>query len=477
MCALYHIDEIISATGGQARNICNFTIDSISMDSRNIGKNALFVAIKGRRFDGHDFVKSAIESGANAALIGEKFANKFDSLPLIIVPDPLRGLENIAHYARNRSKAKIIAVTGSAGKTSSKEIIKSVLSNFALTHASIKSYNNHWGVPLMLSSLDKRAKYAIFELGMNNAGEISTLSKLVRPDIALITNIAPAHLEQLGSLENIALAKSEIFTGLKKSGLAIINIDNNQANILLQEAKKAKISEIITYGFADNAHVRITNIVTNSDNMSADIIFPDKQVKLTIANFGQHRIVNGCAALIIAHNLGLDIEKSLQIIAKQQPHKGRGEMISLKRDGKELLLIDDSYNANPLSMRASLEVFANLAKNNGKKILVLGDMLELGKNAKRFHKELKPFILKTKPDIVFLIGEHMRSLAKLFEADESDILVKYDKKIENIDDEIINKLDFGDMIMVKGSLGTRLGTIVARIKTEFASLQEETGNR
>ncbi len=477
MCALYHINEIINATGGRSRNISNFTIDSISIDSRNIGKNALFVAIKGRRFDGHDFVNNAIEKGASAALISEKFADKFGSIPHIIVPDPLKGLEHIANYARNRSKAKIIAVTGSAGKTSSKEMIKSVLSNFAPTHASIKSYNNHWGVPLMLSCLDKRTKYAIFELGMNNAGEISTLSKLVRPDIALITNVAPAHLEQLGSLENIALAKAEIFTGLKKSGLAIINIDHNQANILLQEARKAEISDVVTYGFADNAHVRIANIVTNGGNMSANIIFPDKQVKLTIANFGQHRIVNGCAALIIAHKLGLDIEQSLQIIAKQQPPRGRGEIITLKQNGRELLLIDDSYNANPLSMRASLEVFANLPKNNGKKILLLGDMLELGKNAERFHKELEPLIIKADPDIIFLVGKHMRSLADIFRAKKSDILVKHDEKIENIEDEIINKLDFGDMIMVKGSLGTRLGRTVSRIKAEFASLQEETGNK
>ncbi len=464
MDALYTIDEIIKATGGCAKNITAKNISSITIDSREVKEGALFVAIKGNRFDGHDFVQQAIKEGATAALISEKFAKDFSDLPTIIVPDALKGLEKLARYARERTKAKIIAVTGSAGKTSTKEILREVLSNFGKTHASIKSFNNHWGVPLMLARMAKDTDYAIFEIGMNNRGEILALSKMVKPDIAIITNIAPAHLEQLGSLENIALAKSEIFVGLKKSGTAIINIDNLQKEILLTQAKDNKIKNIITYGFAKEAMAHIENIKENPDKISAKLNFDKQLIDFEILGAGKHKLANATCAIIVAKLLGLEIEQTVKTIAKYEDIKGRGARYYFG-EKNPLLLIDESYNANPLSMRVALEAFAKIKANNGKKILVLGDMLELGEQAKKLHEDLAPIILSVRADKIYLVGDNMRFLANKISPTKAAC---HAKNIINIEEKILNSLDFGDVIMVKGSNGIMLSNLVAKIIKRFS---------
>ncbi len=471
MSALYSIDEILLATSGRAENVASNSISSISIDSREIAKGALYVAIKGERFDGHDFVKSAIGNGAVAALISEEFASKLQGLPLIIVPDALSGLEDIAKYSRKRSSAKIIAVTGSAGKTSTKEVLRQVLESFGKTHASIRSFNNHWGVPLMLARMAKEVEYGIFEIGMNHAGEITPLSQLVKPDIAIITNVAPAHLEQLGSLENIALAKSEIFEGLDETGIAIINIDHQQSDILLSKAKKADIAKIITYGSSKNANVQIANILQGSDNKGNDNIGADvrflqtnQTIKIDIPSIGTHKLMNASVALIVTNELGLDLKQAAKIISQVQDSQGRGQKILLGNKSKPLILIDESFNANPLSMQVALESFAKIIAAQGSKVLVLGDMLELGERSDKLHANLAKYISLSNANKIFLIGKQMRELVRKIDPKK---LKGHANNIIEIEETIINSLDLGDIIMVKGSKGVKLASFVKKIKHRF----------
>ncbi len=472
MSALYQIDEIIRATGGVAQNIAAKSISSISIDSREIEKGALYVAIKGERFDGHDFVKNAINNGASAALVSKQFAKTLSDLPLIqdlpliIVPDALKGLEDIARFARKRTKAKIIAVTGSAGKTSTKELLRNILEDFGKTHASIRSFNNHWGVPLMLARMAKDTEFGVFEIGMNHSGEITPLSKMVKPDITIITNIASAHLEQLGSLENIALAKAEIFAGLNRQGTAIINIDNEQRDILLQSAKQANISRIITYGFNENSDVQILNIEQSGDGMLAKVQFNETKQDIIIntTSFGAHKAANATATLIVVNELKLDINQSINAISSQVDTKGRGAKYLLGDKEKPLILIDDSFNANPLSMQMALESFALLSAPKGNKILVLGDMLELGEQSEKLHKDLLQYITQSNADKIFLVGQLMHCLVKSIAPKKA---IEHANNINELEENILNCLDLGDVIMVKGSKGVMLAGLVKKIQQHF----------
>ncbi len=245
---LYSIAEVIAATSGRAENIAAPSVGSISIDSRDIATGALFVAIKGENFDGHDFVAKAVEAGAVAALVSEARAQELSGLPLIVVPDALEGLNRLARFGRQRSNAQIVAVTGSVGKTSTKEAIRAVLASAGRTHASIRSFNNHWGVPLMLARMPVDTEFGVFELGMSAPGEIEPLSKLVQPHCAVITTIAPAHIEFFDSIDGIADAKAEIFAGLQPGGLAILNCDHGQIDRLIGHAQTAGI-KVQTYGF------------------------------------------------------------------------------------------------------------------------------------------------------------------------------------------------------------------------------------
>ena len=461
---LYTLDEIIKATGGRAENITAQDISSISIDSREIEKGALYVAIKGDRFDGHDFVKAAIKNGAVVALVAENHVDNLSGLPIIIVSDPLKALMDIAIFARSRTKAKIIAVTGSAGKTSTKEILREVLSEFGKTHASIKSFNNHWGVPLMLARMAKNTEYGVFEIGMNHAGEISPLVKMVKPDIAIITNVAPAHLAQLGSLENIAKAKGEIFDGLKKDGTAIINIDHEQRDILLDLAKKANVFNVITYGFNEKANVRIVGEKVNKEGMNALVCWSNMELNLKISNFGKHRLANASVVLIVAKKLNLDLNKTLKTIEKMGEPEGRGKIYKFGDENNPLILIDETYNANPLSVSLTLNVFKDMKAKSGQKILILADMLELGEKSDELHIALKDDVLAVGANKIYLIGKSMGALANALKVQKNVISAK---KLADIQETIIKSLDFGDVIMLKGSNGMKLGELVKEIRTRF----------
>lgn len=463
MSALFSIAEVIAATGGEARDVSVETVSSISIDSRDIAPGALFVAVRGENFDGHDFVGKAIEAGADAALVSREKAGGLSGWPLIIVEDALEGLNRLARFSRERSKARIVAVTGSVGKTSTKEAIRVALEASGKTHASIKSFNNHWGVPLMLARMPVDTQFGVFEIGMNHAGEITPLSRLVRPHVAVITTVAPAHLEFFPSVEAIADAKAEIFAGVEAGGVAILGCDHEHIGRLAAAAKAAGI-EPLTYGF-DAADVTISDYRATAEGGIARVEGDGLSLEISTATPGRHMLANAVAALLVARAVGADLGKAQAALADHGAPEGRGAALLLGDAANPVRLIDESYNANPTSMRAALEVFAQ-APAAGRKVLVLGDMRELGAASENYHAQLAPAVIAADPDIVFLVGPHMGALEAALPA---GLVAKRTQAVDEIAGDVIEALAAGDSVMLKGSNGVRLGTLVARIRDRFGA--------
>lgn len=463
MTRLYTVADLIAATGGKAQSVQADSVGSISIDSRDILPGALFVAIKGDNFDGHDFVGAAIENGAALALVSEAQADRFGDLPLLIVPDALEGLCDIARFARARCAGKIIAVTGSVGKTSTKELVRQIGEGAGRTHASIKSFNNHWGVPLMLARMPADTQFGVFEIGMSAAEEIRPLSKMVRPDIAMITNIAPAHLENFKSVAGIAAAKAEIFDGLEPGGTAVINVDHAYGEILLAAARQVDAGAIVTYGFGADADVQI--LPTDDGNSAAAFTFEGAQVDLRLATKGRHRLANATGAYLAARAAGIDGPEALDVLARARAPEGRGAVQKLGAAHNPLILVDESYNANPASMVASLDVFGQLLVT-GAKILVLADMRELGEQSLQLHAQLKDAVVAAGASRVFLVGPHMVALAAAL---EGNVPVEHRQTADEIKQTLINSLDYGDAVMIKGSNSMRLNRLVFEISTQFGS--------
>lgn len=464
MAPLFTRDELAAATGGIARGLVEEGITSISIDSRDIAPGgALFVAIKGERFDGHDFVGQALENGAVAAMVSQERAGGISG-PLLVVPDALEGLRALARAARARSRAQIVAVTGSVGKTTTKEALRLVFSAAGDTHASIKSFNNHWGVPLTLARLPRNADFGAFEIGMNHAGEITPLVGLVRPHVAVITSIAPAHLDAFGSLEGIARAKAEIFSGLEPDGIALIGADHDQLDLLRQEAERAGVGTIVTYGFAPDSDWQVAGYQVLRDAGSAEVRHGDERYLLTIAAPGRHMVANAAGALAAAVLSGIDPSVALGALTAFGAQAGRGLKSLLGEAEVPLVLVDESYNANTASMRAALEVFASQEAPGGRKVLVLGDMLELGKDSAALHASLADAVGASGADRVYLVGEHMQALAEALGAGRVTL---HAMSAEELAEPLLDSLAYGDAVMVKGSNGMRLAGLVQKIRDKF----------
>jgi len=457
---LYTIDAVLAATGGKASGLSATEINSISIDSRELGPEALFVAIKGDRFDGHDFVDTALANGAVAALV-----SRGEGAGRIVVPDALGGLRDLAVAARERSRAFIVGVTGSVGKTTTKEALRLVFEAAGETHASIKSFNNHWGVPLMLARMPETAQFGVFEMGMNAPDEIRPLSQLVRPHVAVITNIAPAHLEKLGSLDNIARAKAEIFEGLEPGGTAVLNADHPQINLLLELATAAGVGRVVTYGFARGVDWQITAPEMAADRSFATVVHGEESHALTLSVTGRHMLSNATAALAVAHLAGIEPETALRALAGFGAQPGRGQRVAVGPEERPLLLIDESYNANSASMEAALEVFSTLEAPGGRKIVVLGDMLELGEAGAAMHAALADAVRNSGADRVHLVGKNMAALAAALP--QSLPRFHHNSIGEGIE-AILGDLAYGDAVMVKGSNGVGLSRVVTEVKTRFA---------
>lgn len=461
MASLFTVDEIVAATGGRAEGVAGSDIESISIDSRDLGPNALFVAIKGDRFDGHDFVDAALANGAVAALVSRGAGER-----RIVVDDALQGLRDIATAARTRSRALIVGVTGSVGKTTTKEAIRVVFEAAGQTHASIKSFNNHWGVPLMLARLPENAQFGVFEMGMSGPDEIRPLSQLVRPHITIITTIAAAHLESFGSLEGIARAKAEIFAGLEPGGTAVINADHPQLAILLDEARAAGVGRVVTYGQARGVDWQITEIEAAADKSFATIEHDGERHALVLGVPGRHMIANATAALAVAHLAGIAPEVALRALAGFGAPVGRGQRALLGASDRPLLLIDESYNANTASMHAALEVFAAQTALSGRRIVILGDMLELGEQSAALHAGLAPAVRASGAERIFLVGPAMQALA---DALGQQNVAAHTQTAAEMGPIVLNDLAYGDAVMIKGSNSVGLTKIVEQIHKQFKS--------
>ena len=464
MQPLWTVAEAVAATGGRPEGLSDGPLSAVSIDSREIAPESLFVAIKGDKLDGHDFVEAALAAGASAALVSEEWYRAHPGNNLIVVPDPLEALRALGRAARARSKALIVAVTGSAGKTTTKEAIRSVLAGAGKTHYSIKSFNNHWGVPLMLARLPREAQFGVFEIGMNHAGEITPLVKLVRPHIAVITTVAAAHLEFFPSISDIARAKAEIFEGLEEGGTAILNADHEYLHVLFARARELGIGKVITYGYDEEADYRIANPEVAGARTFARVTHGDDAFDLNLQVRGRHMIANAAAAVIVAEVAGMDRYAALRELAEFGAAEGRGQTTRVGPYDKPLLLVDESYNANVASMNAAMEVFAMVAPPGGKKVLVLGDMLELGEQGVDLHRSLKKAVLATGATQVFLVGKAIEPLAD--DLDDT-LLAGRARRIEDLMEPILSSLAFGDAVMIKGSKGVRLASLVEEIKRRF----------
>ena len=457
---LYTIADILAATGGSTDLVPAMPIGSISIDSRELGPDALFVAIKGDRFDGHDFVEQALANGAVAVLVSRGRGDR-----RIVVENALDGLRDLARAARARSRAVIVGVTGSVGKTTTKEAIRVVFEAAGETHASIKSFNNHWGVPLMLARLPGSAQFGVFEMGMSGPEEIRPLAQLVRPHIAVITTVAAAHLEAFGSLDGIARAKAEIFAGLEPGGTAVINADHPQLAVLLEEARAAGVSNIVTYGEARGTDWQILDVETAADRSFATIIHNDVRHSLVLNVPGRHMVANATAALAVAYQAGVEIAVALRALAGFGLQAGRGLRQVLGPVDKPLLLIDESYNANTASMKAALDVFATQVAPQGRKVVVLGDMLELGAQSAALHASLADAVRASGAEQIYLVGEAMGALAEALGRDRVSAHTATASEMAPI---LRNNLAYGDAVMVKGSNGVGLSTIVDHIVKQFS---------
>jgi len=464
MHPLWTVAEVVAATGGRPEVLSVGAVSSISIDSREIDYGALFIAIKGDKLDGHDFVRAALAAGAACAIVSTVWFAANGGERLIVVPDPLEALRALAQASRARSQALIVAVTGSAGKTTTKDAIRTVLAAAGPTHASIKSFNNHWGVPLMLARMPRETTFGVFEIGMNHAGEITPLTQLVRPHVAVITTIAAAHLEFFRSVTEIADAKAEIFLGLEEGGAVVLNTDHDYLHVLFARARERKVEHVVTYGYDEEAEWRIGQPETAGPRTFARVEHGPEAFDLNLGVRGRHMVANATAALVVGRLAGVDRYVALKALGEIGATEGRGEISRLGPSDKPLVLIDESYNANPASMNATLDVLANTSPPGGRKVIVLGDMLELGPQGVELHRSLKDAVLRSGATRIFLVGPVMENLA---EALGEERVAGHSKYIDSILETILSGLAYGDAVMVKGSKGVRLALLVEKIKERF----------
>ena len=433
-----------------------FEVSGLSIDTRTLKPGDLFVALRGENRDGHDFVKAAFAAKAGAALVSREPAGLPAGAALLTVANTQRGLEDLARAARARSTAKIVGVTGSAGKTTTKELLRLALGALGTTHCSAASYNNHWGVPLSLAALPRDAKYGVFEIGMNHFGEIRGLVGFVQPHIGLITTIAPAHLEFFGSCEAIADAKSEIFEGLAPGGTAILPADSPYADRLAARARQAHVSRLFTFGEKGDARLVSYEETGDGAQVKADIC--GTPVDFRLGAPGRHIAGNALAALLTVALLDGDVLNAAAALRDFAALKGRGARFV----AAGISVIDESYNANPASMAAAL---ALLGAATGRRIAVLGDMLEMGADGAAHHAALAGPIEAARADLVFLCGTQMKALWDALPAARRGAWAQTSAELAP---QMSAALKAGDTVLVKGSLGSKMSVIVESLKARVA---------
>lgn len=479
---LWTFDELVDALGSVvvADGHWSGAITGFSIDTRSLKPGEVFVALKDQR-DGHEFVTSAFKAGAAAAIVSNTYERKTgDGALFRCNPEVAREinrkddnntllvLEAVGNIARKRlaPSARVVAVTGSAGKTGTKEMLRACLARLGKVHASEKSFNNHWGVPLTLANMPRDTDFAVFEIGMNHAGEITPLTHMVTPHAAIITTVEAVHLEHFKNVEEIADAKAEIFQGLVSGGAAIIKRDSPHFDRLRVRAE-IEAARIVSFGLGGNADVHAEKLAPDEDGTDITARIGDKRVNYRLAIPGRHIAENSLAVVAALDCLGADLEEALEALATLPPPSGRGARSHLKVGDGEALLIDESYNANPASMRASLATLATILRGKfPRRIAVLGDMLELGPEAGELHHGLIDAVKTAGVDKLFVCGPHMKGL---YDAAPAAIKGGYAETSDGLKAMLLAAIKAGDVVMIKGSNGMRLATVVAALKAGSAT--------
>ncbi|MGJ8584497.1 MAG: UDP-N-acetylmuramoyl-tripeptide--D-alanyl-D-alanine ligase [Marinosulfonomonas sp.] len=468
MTELWTSQDAVEATGGSTTK--DWVAQGVSIDTRSLVPGDLFVALTDVR-DGHDFVAAALEKGAAAALVSRVPEGVPVDAPLLIVDDVLDGLGRLGMAARARTGAKIAAVTGSVGKTSTKEMLRAILSGQGRVHAAEASYNNHWGVPLTLARMPQDTEFGIFEIGMSNPGEIAPLSKMVQPDIALITTVQPVHLAAFEDVAGIAREKATIFEGLKPGGCAVINADLDVTPIL-QEAAGAVGAKIVAFGKGPSADCILRDVTITDSTTIVEAGFGETDLLFKLMAPGRHLAMNAVAAMAVTQGLGCDLTVATCDIANWSPPAGRGMkevlVMDLVEDHLVFTLIDDAFNANPASLQAGLEVLAASVPQNdvgrvasGRRVAVLGDMLELGGQEVSMHKSVAQMSGFDEIDIVHCVGPLMKHLYDLMPAHQRGVWCETAQEMVEQAHRIV---DAGDVILVKGSKGIKVSLVVDAIR-------------
>lgn len=474
MDLLWTSDELITAMDGRPVGNMPEGVTGVSIDSRDVPQGAAFFAIKGDRFDGHDFASAALANGAGVLIIAEDKIPAMGNLnaPMIVVGDVLIALEALGRAARRRVSGKVAAVTGSVGKTTTKEMLRTALSPSGKIHASVASFNNHWGVPLTLARMPRDTDFGVFEIGMNHSGEIRTLVDMVRPDVAMITCVEAAHMGNFKNLNEIADAKAEIMEGVVKDGSMILNLDNDLHDYLKKKAIALGLKErTYSYGRNEKADFELLTLRSHKDCSCFTLKINDEEIAVKLGAPGDHIIQNAIGVLGMCSLLGADMALAALALADFEAEKGRGERSMRQIGVGHFTLIDESYNANPASMRAGISLLkATEPGRGGRRIAVLGDMLEMGEFSEKLHVELAEPLQDAGVDIVALSGKDMNYLA---DAIRGEMQVYYRSDLDALIEWLMSKVRSGDVIMVKSSLGIGFGKVVKKLQEKFPECEPD----
>lgn len=464
--SLWNAAEIAATTqgayGGTAGKPAETVqVTGISIDTRTLAEGDLFVPLRGPNFDGHDFIDDAVARGAALVL-----CEKGEAPATVRVADTLLALQDLASGARARTRAAIMAVTGSVGKTTVKSMLHTAFSAAGTTHANDASLNNHWGVPLSLARLPEQARYGVFEIGMNHAGEITPLSRLVAPHLAIITTVAAAHIAHFDSVEAIARAKAEIFQGMDANGIAVLPRDCAQYPLLLAEARTQGLRRILTFGEHPESMVRLLSSTETPQGHQVTMCLQGadrtpQEISFTLGLSGKHHALNALAVIAALEAFDVLNDVTLGAFATMSPVSGRGNRISchVQPDQPPLVLIDETHNASPVAVEAALRGFKNI-QAHGKRYIVLGDMLELGPQSEALHRSLASAVLAARPDHVLLSGALMRALSNELERTAPQLALDHYPDSKALAEALVTKAAAGDVVLVKGSHGARMKTVI-----------------
>lgn len=466
--------EAAAATNGRAVGAWRAT--GVSIDSRSVQPGDLFVALRGPNFDGHDFVAAALQAGAAAAMVHRQPSDVSPSAPLVHVQDTFQGLQDLGKAGRWRCRGRLIGVTGSVGKTGTKEALRQCLQVSGATYATVGSLNNHWGVPLSLARLPADAAFGVFELGMNHAGEIGVLSRQVCPEVAIITAVEAVHLEFFPSVAAIADAKAEIFEGMPPRGTAILPRDNPHYGRLLAAARTKGLARIWSFGANAAADARLVELRADAEGSEVEAVVRGETVRYRLGLPGRHWVLNSLAVLLGVVAAGADVKAALHVLRGLEPVKGRGSRLRLALAGGPALLIDESYNASPAAVEAALAVLETVAPPlpGGRRIAVLGDMLELGERAPALHAGLAGALETRGIDLVFTSGPQMRAL---YEALSPQRRVAHAADSAALAPVVAAAVRPGDVILVKGSAGSRMARVVEALRSRDGESGPEANSR